>query len=84
MKKLFPFFLAAGLVIVLASPVYAYHCPADMHAIDAALAAGTQLSAADMDKVMELRVEGEALHKSGDHGASVKALGEAMMLLGLK
>ena len=32
-------------------------------------------------KVQELRAEGEALHKAGDHAESVKVLGEALDLL---
>ena len=32
-------------------------------------------------RVKELRAEGEALHKAGDHNESVKVLGEALDLL---
>ena len=54
-----------------------------MAAIDAAMASAS-LSKKDMAKVKELRAKGEKLHKGGSHAESVKALGEAKMLLGLK
>ena len=55
--------LAAGLAL-FAGPAFAFHCPADMAKIDAALAAGTQLSQADLDEVKALRAEGEAQRPS--------------------
>lgn len=36
-----------------------------------------------MTQVMDLRVNGEKLHKAGKHGESMKALGEAKKLLGM-
>ena len=80
MKKLL---FTVALVIAFASPVSAKQCPKDMAAIDAAMASAS-LSKEDTAKVKELRAKGEKLHKSGGHGESVKALGEAKMLLGLK
>jgi hypothetical protein len=70
--------------IAVATPVYAFHCPADMAKIDAALAKGPQLSAEQMTKVKALRAEGEELHKAGNHAQSVQVLGEAMAILGVK
>ncbi len=80
MKKLL---FAIALVIASVSQVSAMHCPKDMAAIDAALPTA-KLSAADMTKVKKLRAEGEALHKAKKHGESVKVLGEAMEMLGIK
>ena len=76
MKTLFPLLLALA-----AGSAFAFHCPADMKAIDAKLAAGVQLSDADMAKVKQLRADGETAHKAGKHDESVKLLAEAMKLL---
>jgi hypothetical protein len=64
-----------------AAPAFAFHCPADMAKIDAALAKNPQLSAADMAEVKKLRADGEALHKAGKHQESVDTLAKAMKLL---
>lgn len=74
--------ITAALLVLLASPVLAFHCPADMAAIDAALPAA-KLSAEDLARVKELRAVGEAEHAAGNHQASVDALAEAMKLLGI-
>ncbi len=76
MKTLFTLLLALA-----AGSAFAFHCPADMKAIDAKLAAGAQLSDADMAKVKQLRADGETAHKAGKHDESVKLLAEAMKLL---
>jgi hypothetical protein len=76
MKTLFTLLLALA-----AGSAFAFHCPADMKAIDAKLAAGVQLSDADMAKVKQLRADGETAHKAGKHDESVKLLAEAMKLL---
>lgn len=75
--------LTATIVIFMAGPAFAFHCPKDMAAIDAAMPTA-QLSDADKAKAMELRATGEAQHKAGDHAASVKTLAEAMKILGIK
>jgi hypothetical protein len=74
--------LTAVLAAAFAAPAFAYHCPADMAKIDAALATAT-LSEEDMAKVKELRARGEEEHNAGNHDASVATLAEAMALLGL-
>jgi len=79
MKKL----LLAALLATASGLALAYHCPADMKAIDAKLATNPKLAEADMAKVKQLRADGEAAHKAGKHDDSVKALGEAMKLLGM-
>ncbi len=79
MKKL----LLAILLATVSGLALAYHCPADMKAIDAKLATNPKLADADMAKVKKLRADGEVAHKAGKHDDSVKALAEAMKLLGL-
>jgi hypothetical protein len=74
--------ITACLLAVLASPVLAFQCPADMAAIDAALETAS-LSEDDLARVKELRALGEAEHAAGNHQASVDALAEARALLGI-
>ncbi|MDH3669793.1 MAG: hypothetical protein OES46_01345 [Gammaproteobacteria bacterium] len=81
MKALLATLVLAGTLLTV--PAYAFHCPADMAKIDAALQAGTKLSATQLAEVQRLRDEGERLHKAGNHGESVKALAEAMDMLGI-
>lgn len=76
MKLLFTLLLALAT-----GSAFAFHCPADMKAIDAKLATGVKLADADMAKVKQLRADGEAAHKAGKHDESVKLLAEAMKLL---
>ena len=71
-----------SLVLALATTgAFAFHCPADMKAIDAKLATGVKLSDAEMAKVKQLRADGETAHKAGKHDESVKLLAEAMKIL---
>ena len=70
--------------ILTAGTAMAFQCPADMGKIDAALAAGTSLSDAELAEVQALRDEGESLHESGDHAASVETLAKAKEMLGLE
>lgn len=70
--------------ILTASSAFAFQCPADMGKIDAALEAGTSLSDAEIAQVKAWRDEGEALHNSGDHQASVDTLAKAKDMLGLE
>jgi hypothetical protein len=75
--------MAASLALA-SSAAYAFHCPADMKKIDAAMAKSPKLSAAQMADVKKYRAEGEALHKAGKHQASVDTLGKAMKILNVK
>lgn len=75
-------FITAGLFAILAGPVLAFHCPADMAAIDTALETAS-LSDEQLARVKELRATGEREHEAGNHQASVDALGEAKALLGI-
>ena len=61
----------------------AHGCPGEMKAIDAKLATSPKLADADMTKVKKLRADGEAAHKGGQHGESMKLLGEAKKILGI-
>jgi hypothetical protein len=76
--------IIAGVAAVLvAGTAYASSCPKEMTAIDAALKT-TNLDAAKKKQVMDLRAKGETEHKAGKHADSLKALGEAKQLLGIK
>ena len=77
--------LAVAVTLALASATaFAFHCPADMKKIDAALAANPKLSSADLVEVKRLRADGEALHKQGKHQESVDTLAKAMKMLNIK
>jgi hypothetical protein len=54
-------------------PAFARHCPQDMAAIDKAMQTA-QLSPSDRQKVMDLRRQGEELHKAGNHPESERVL----------
>ncbi len=75
--------LAAVLTVALAGPALAGSCPLLMTEVDAALAKGTGLSAAQMTEVKALRTKGEAEHKSGSHAASLATLAKAKEILGI-
>ncbi len=62
----------------------AFHCPADMKKIDAALAKNPQLTAAQMSEVKKLRADGEAMHKASKHQESVDTLAKAMKILNVQ
>lgn len=80
MKALFP---AALLSLVLAGPAFAFQCPTDIAAIDAALQTA-ELSDEEKARVMELRDEGERLHQNGEHQESVDTLAQAKEILGIQ
>ncbi|OIP10876.1 MAG: hypothetical protein AUK49_02805 [Betaproteobacteria bacterium CG2_30_68_42] len=61
----------------------AFHCPADMKKIDAAMSKAPALSGDKMAEVKKLRAEGETLHKAGKHQESIETLGKAMKILGI-
>jgi hypothetical protein len=68
---------------LLSATAFAFHCPKDMKAIDAALGKRPNLSAQQMADVKKYRAEGEALHKAGKHQQSVDTLAKAMKILGI-
>ncbi len=76
--------VAAAVVVAMTSPALAKHCPKDVKIIDQSLPKATGLSTMQMTEVKALRDKGDALHKSGNHGESIKALHEAIKKLGVK
>ena len=74
--------LFSTLMLASAS-AFAFHCPADMKKIDAALSKKPALSEAQMSEVKKLRADGETMHKAGKHKESVDTLAKAMKLLGI-
>lgn len=76
--------IAAIALGLASSAALAFHCPADMKKIDAALAKNPSLSAAQMADVKKFRAEGEALHKAGKHQDSVDTLAKAMKILNIQ
>jgi len=81
---MFKYLIPAVAVLMLAvQPAQAGSCPKIMKAFDEAV--GKSTASADMKtKAAALRAEGEAMHKAGKHAESVKALNEAMKLIGAK
>ena len=75
--------LGAALALLSASAL-AFHCPADMKKIDAAMAKSPKLSAQQMTEVKKYRADGEALHKAGKHQESVDTLAKAMKILNIQ
>ena len=81
--KLRSLIVALSLALV-STGAFAFHCPADMKKIDAALAINPKLSEAQMSEVKKRRAEGETLHKAGKHQEAVDTLAKAMGILGVK
>jgi hypothetical protein len=81
--KIRSFVVAASLALA-SSAALAFHCPADMKKIDAAMAKDPKISAAQAADVKKYRAEGEALHKAGKHQESVDTLAKAMKILDIK
>jgi hypothetical protein len=75
---------AIAVALLWATPAFAAHCPKDVKLIDQTLAKGTSLDAAQMTTVKTLRDSGDQLHKAGKHGESIKALHEALEILGVE
>lgn len=69
--------------LFMSASALAFHCPADMKKIDAALAANPTVNADQLSEVKKLRAEGETLHKAGKHQESIDTLGKAMKILGI-
>ena len=83
MKKYKLQLLAGAFALALSTSALAFHCPADMRKIDAALAEQPALSAEQLEEVRALRAEGERLHNEGRHQESVDTLAKAMTILGI-
>ena len=76
--------LAAVVLVAMTAPAFAKHCPKDVAIIDQSLPKATGLSKAQMTEVKALRDKGAAQHKSGNHAESIKALHEAIKILGVE
>ena len=76
--------LAAAVLVAMTSPAFAKHCPKDVKIIDQSLSEATGLSQAQMTEVKALRDKGAAFHKSGNHAEAIKALHEAVKILGVE
>ena len=76
--------LVAVAALAASGSAFAFHCPADMAKIDAALAKNPKLTDAQMADVKKSRADGEALHRAGKHQESVDTLGKAMKLLNVQ
>lgn len=63
------------------SAAFAFSCPKEMKAIDAAM---SKAKPEQMAEIKKLRADGEALHKAGKHAESMATLGKAKGMLGLK
>jgi hypothetical protein len=74
--------LAVG--VLTAGGAMAAQCPANVKAIDAALASNMQYSSMQKEEAMALRDKGDALHKSGGHADAMAALTKAKEILGIK
>ena len=75
--------IVVAVSLALASGgAFAFSCPKEMKAIDAALPTA-KLSDAQMSDVKKLRAEGENLHKAGKHSESMETLGKAKKILGI-
>ncbi|HMB75301.1 MAG TPA: hypothetical protein VKN76_02790 [Kiloniellaceae bacterium] len=77
------FVSAIALFFLLATPAYAFHCPADIAQIDAALP-NAELSEEEQAMVIELRNQGEDMHNAGQHQEAVDTLAQAKEILGIE
>lgn len=75
--------IVVAMALTLASgAAFAFSCPKEMKAIDAALPKA-KLTDAQKADVTKYRAEGEALHKAGKHQDSVDTLAKAKKILGI-
>lgn len=77
-------FIAAVVLVAMASPALAGHCPKDARIIDQAMGKAMTMSPLKMAEVKTLREKGMALHQSGNHAESIKTLHKATKILGIK
>ncbi len=77
-------FIAVAVLIGMTSPAFAKHCPKDAKIIEQSPAKAKGLSKMQMTEVKALHDKGLALHKSGNHGESIKTLHAATKILGVK
>ena len=75
--------VAAAVVVAMTSPALAKYCPKDAKIIEEAISKATGLNKVQMTEVKTLHDKGVALHKSGKHAESIKALHAATKILGV-
>ena len=73
-------FLAAAFLVAFTAPALAFHCPADVKAIDAGLSK-SNLSSAKATEIKKLRDQGQSQHKAGQHKEAVDTLAKAMRMV---
>ncbi len=76
--------VAAAVIVAMASPALAKHCPKDVMIIDQSMSKAMGLSETQMTEIKSLRNIGDSLHKRGRHGESIKVLHQAANLLGVE
>lgn len=74
--------IVAASLALAANTAFAFHCPADMKAIDEAMPKA-KLSDAQKKEITKLRADGESFHRAGKHQEAVDALGKARKILGI-
>ena len=77
-------FIAVAVLIGMASPAVAKHCPLDAKIIDEALENASGLTSMQMSSAKELRDKGMTFHSSGQHAEAIAALHEATKILGIE
>ncbi len=71
---------AAAVVVAMASPALAKHCPKDAEIVNKALSA-PGVDKMKMTEAKALHDKGLALHADGKHAESIKALHDATKIL---
>ncbi len=74
-------FIAVAVLIGMASPAFAKHCPKDAKIIAQSMKMAMGLDKMQMTTIKVLHEAGLALHKAGEHALSIKTLHEATKLL---
>ena len=75
--------VASAVVVAMASPALANHCPNDLKIVDQAMSKMSGMNKMKMTELKTLRDQGDAFHKSGKHAESIKALHDAAKILGV-
>ncbi len=73
---------AAGLVVALSAPAFAFQCPSDIAKINEAMASAS-LSEEQMAQVKEMVAQGQQLHEAGKHQEAVDILAQAKQIVGI-
>lgn len=76
--------VSSFMLTMAAGSSFAFHCPADMAKIDAALARNPPITVEQMEEVKRDRAEGERLHNIGKHQESLDTLAKAMKILNIQ